>query len=237
MENAVKALEYAFAVLVFVIGLSASIYMLSEVKNTSDIVFSRVDTKQFYTDVLIPADELEIEGKTPSGDVTEEELRELNENGRIKYNGRIVNVETIVPTLYRYYKENYIVEFYDLEGNNIIKFDLSQETTTRQLWTANPEVDAKKRLDIFLNGIKGKEEETTAIINSQTYDISEDIAFVKNSDGSYVMEDKGYVEKYGLYDYCKDKKFSEEYAYVPEVSEQKIDEDITRIVIRYKEVQ
>ena len=218
MENAVKALEYAFAVLIFVIGLSASIYLLSEVKTTSDIVFSRVDTQQFYVDAEIPEDE-------------------LTDNGNIKYNGRIVNVETIVPTLYRYYKENYIVEFYDLEGNNIIKFDLSQETTTRQLWTANPEVDAKKRLDIFLNGIKGKEEETTAIINSQTYDISEDIAFVKNSDGSYVMEDKGYVEKYGLYDYCKDKKFSEEYAYVPEVSEQKIDEDITRIVIRYKEVQ
>ena len=218
MENAVKALEYAFAVLIFVIGLSASIYLLSEVKTTSDIVFSQVDTQQFYVDAEIPEDE-------------------LTDNGNIKYNGRIVNVETIVPTLYRYYKENYIVEFYDLEGNNIIKFDLSQETTTRQLWTANPEVDAKKRLDIFLNGIKGKEEETTAIINSQTYDISEDIAFVKNSDGNYVMEDKGYVEKYGLYDYCKDKKFSEEYAYVPEVSEQKIDEDITRIVIRYKEVQ
>lgn len=223
MENAVRALEYAFAVLIFIIGLSASIYLLSEVKTTSDIVFSRVDTQQFYVDAEIPEDE-------------------LTDNGNIKYNGRIVNVETIVPTLYRYYKENYIVEFYDLEGNNIIKFDLSQETTTRQLWTANPEVDAKKRLDLFLNGPEDNnnndfDDETTGIINSSPYKISEDIAFVKNSDGSYVMEDKEYVEQHGLYDYCKDKKFSEEYAYVPEVSEQKIDEDITRIVIRYKEVQ
>ena len=220
MENAVKALEYAFAVLIFVIGLSASIYLLSEVKTTSDIVFSRVDTQQFYVDAEIPEDE-------------------LTDNENIKYNGRIVNIETIIPTLYRYYKENYIVEFYDLAGNNIIKFDLSQETTTRQLWTANPEVDAKKRLDIFLNGIQGEEEERTAIINSQIYDISEDIAFVKESDGSYVIDssDKTAIENNGLYSYCKDKKFSEEYAYVPEVSEQKIDEDITRIVIRYKEVQ
>lgn len=214
MENAVKALEYAFAVLIFVIGLSASIYLLSEVKTTSDIVFSRVDTQQFYVDAEIPEDE-------------------LTDNGNIKYNGRIVNIETIVPTLYRYYKENYIVEFYDLAGNNIIKFDLSEETTTRQLWTANPEADAKKRLDIFLNG------GPTGIINSQTYDIREDIAFVKESDGSYVIDssDKTAIENNGLYNYCKDKKFSEEYAYVPEVSEQKIDEDITRIVIRYKEVQ
>lgn len=213
MENAVRALEYAFAVLIFIIGLSASIYLLSEVKTTSDIVFSRVDTQQFYVDAEIPEDELD--------------------NGKIKYNGRIVSVETIVPTLYRYYKENYIVEFYDLQGNNIIKFDLSQETTTRQLWTANPEVDAKKRLDIFLNG------GTSGIINSQTYNISEDIAFEKDEKGKEIIDSttKGKIVREGLYNYCKDKKFSEEYAYVPEVSEQKIDEDITRIVIRYKEVQ
>lgn len=214
MENAVRALEYAFAVLIFIIGLSASIYLLSEVKTTSDIVFSRVDTQRFYVDAEIPEDE-------------------LTDNGNIKYNGRIVNIETIVPTLYRYYKENYIVEFYDLAGNNIIKFDLSEETTTRQLWTANPEVDAKKRLDIFLNG------GTSGIINSQTYNISDDIAFVKEENGNDIIKlsDKNNIVKYGLYNYCKDKKFSEEYAYVPEVSEQKIDEDITRIVIRYKEVQ
>lgn len=213
MENAVRALEYAFAVLIFIIGLSASIYLLSEVKTTSDIVFSRVDTQQFYVDAEIPEDELD--------------------NGKIKYNGRIVSVETIVPTLYRYYKENYIVEFYDLQGNNIIKFDLSQETTTRQLWTANPEVDAKKRLDIFLNG------GTSGIINSQTYNISEDIVFEKDENGKEIIDSttKGKIVREGLYNYCKDKKFSEEYAYVPEVSEQKIDEDITRIVIRYKEVQ
>ena len=214
MENAVRALEYAFAVLIFIIGLSASIYLLSEVKTTSDIVFSQVDTQQYYVDAEMPEDE-------------------LTDNGNIKYNGRIVNVETIVPTLYRYYKENYIVEFYDLQGNNIIKFDLSQETTTRQLWTANPEADAKKRLDIFLNG------GTSGVINSQTYNIADDIAFVKDENGKEIMDlnTKGSIVRDGLYNYCKDKRFSEEYAYVPEISEQTIDEDITRIVIRYKEVQ
>ena len=59
MENAVRALEYAFAVLIFIIGLSASVYLLSEVKTTSDIVFTRVDTKQFYVDAEIPEDELD----------------------------------------------------------------------------------------------------------------------------------------------------------------------------------
>jgi len=214
MENAVKALEYAFAILIFVIGISASIYMISEVKTTSDIVFSQVDTKQFYVDAEMPEDE-------------------LTSKGNIKYNGRIVNVDTIVPTLYRYYKENYIVEIYDTNGNNIIRFDLSEENRTRQLWTGNPEVDAKKRLDLFLNG------GTTSIINNTTYDLSKDIAFVKKGDAldSYVISssDKESIVKNGLYNYCKDKRFSEEYAYVPETAEKTLDEDITRIVIRYKE--
>lgn len=218
MENAVKALEYAFAILIFVIALSASVYLLSEVKTTSDIVFSQVDTKKFYVDAELPEDELTSEGN-------------------IKYNGRIVNVETIVPTLYRDYKENYIIEFYDKNGVNIIKFDLSEENRTRQLWTGNPEVDIKKRLDLFLNGsTTGK-----GIINDQVHDLNKDIAFVKKEVNAgaetYAInsDDKNYIVRYGFYNYCKGKKFSEEYAYVPKTSEQSLDEDITKIVIRYKE--
>lgn len=220
MENAVKALEYAFAILVFVIALSTSMYLLSEVKTTSDIAFSEIDTKRFYEDAELPPDEVET-------------------NGSIKYNGRIVNVETIVPTLYRDYKENYIIEFYDTSGNNIIKFDLSEENRTRQIWTGNPDVDIKKRLDLFLNGsTTGK-----GIINNQEHDLNNDIAFVKKESiaglESYVMstEDKKTVVTQGFYNYCKGKKFSEEYAYVPELSEQSLEEGLTRIVIRYKEVQ
>lgn len=217
MENAVKALEYAFAILIFVIGLSASIYLLSEVKTTSDNVFSQIDTKQYYVDAEIPVDE-------------------LTSSGNIKYNGRIVSVETIVPTLYRYYKENYIVEFYEkaedgVDGDLIIKFDLSQETTTRQLWTGNPEVDAKKRLDLFLNGGGSGE------INSKIHELNDDIAFVKDDDSDVIsLSDKTSIVNNGFYNYCKGKKFSEEYAYVPETAEGTLDENVTRIVIRYKEV-
>ena len=138
MENAVKGLEYAFAVLVFVIALTASMYLFSTARQTSDIVFSQIDTKQYYTDVKLPNDELETDGTT------------------IKYPGRIVSVETIIPSLYRDYKENYVIEFWnaDSSGNEkcIIRFDLSEENTTLQMWTANLNVDVKKRLDLFLQG-------------------------------------------------------------------------------------
>lgn len=218
MENAVKALEYAFAILIFVIALSASIYLLSEVKTTSDIVFSQVDTKQFYEDATLPEDE-------------------LTNKGNIKYNGRIVNVETIVPTLYRDYKENYIIEFYDKNGVKIIKFDLGEENRTREIWTGNPEIDVKKRLDLFLNGsTSGK-----GIINEQVHDLNKDIAFLKKEvtagAQTYTInsDDKNTIVKYGFYNYCKEKKFSEEYAYVKKTSEKSLNEEITKIVIRYKE--
>lgn len=221
MENAVKALEYAFAILVFVIGLSSSIYLLSEVKTTSDIVFSYVDTKQFYEDAKIPDDELENPG---------------TDNEKIKFNGRIVSVDTIVPTIYRYFNENYIVEFYEKKQGEqpeklIIKFDLSAETTTRQLWTAASETgkkeDAKKRLDYFLSG-RGSNAELK--INSNPYDMEGDIAFQED------FADKNDIVQYGLYNFLKEKKFSEEYAYVPETPEGTIGEEVTRMVIRYKEI-
>lgn len=218
MENAVKALEYAFAILVFVIGLSSSIYLLSEVKTTSDIVFSYVDTKQFYEDVRIPDDELENPGM---------------DNEKIKFNGRIVSVDTIVPTLYRYFTENYVVEIYS-NGKNIIKFDLSAETTNGEIWTGAsedvPKEDAKKRLDWFLSG-QGSNAEI--IINSNTYNMINDIAF---QDMNLSYSDKINIVKDGLYNFLKGKKFSEEYAYVPETQEGVIDEEVTRMVIRYKEI-
>ena len=92
-------------------------------------------------------------------------------------------------------------------------------------------------MDLFLNGsATGK-----GIINSQVHDLNKDVAFVKKKIGvgaeNYAIDsgDKNNIVKNGFYNYCKGKKFSEEYAYVPKTSEQTIDEDITKIVIRYKE--
>lgn len=224
MENAVKALEYAFAILIFVIALSASIYLLSEVKTTSDIAFSRIDTKQFYQDA---------------------ELRdeELTSEGNIKYNGRIVNIETIVPSLYRDYKENYVIEFYKPTGDKpIIRFDLSTETRREEIWTGNPNVDVKKRLDLFLSGSENLKH--TGTINKQEHDLDTDVAFVRVDPAveidqqEFVIDskDKSEIVTNGFYNYCKGKTFIEEYAYVLEpADDKKLEEDITKIVIRYRE--
>ena len=224
MENAAKALEYAFAVLVFGIALTVSIYMFSKARATSDTVFAQIDTKQFYTDVQLP------EG-------------ELDSDGNILYNGRFVNVETIIPTLYRDYKENYIIEFWSGEpsddGKCIIRFDLSAENRTHQIWTAYPDKDVKRRLDYFINGNGGNNYTDKVTINYQPYDIyNDDIAFVKGKDGHYNISeaDRRTIAMFGLQTYLStsiEGKIIEEFGYVPTTPNGKITEDISRIVIRY----
>lgn len=89
MENAVDALKMAFAVIVFVMALSLTIYMFSEAKITADAVLHSSDITEF----------MEYEEATTGSE------------------NRIVGLETIVPTLYKYYKENYTVIFRDSSGN------------------------------------------------------------------------------------------------------------------------
>ena len=155
MENAVDALKMAFAVIVFVMALSISIYMFSEARETADLVLHSSDVTEFmdYEEAV-------------SGD----------EN-------RIVGLETIVPTLYKYYKENYAVVFrnkngkyldiyetqtnpslwsvgyvnkyYDKESDKkkVCAFDVDDETKRHEPWTGSNEY-YKKNIDAFLSGNK-----------------------------------------------------------------------------------
>lgn len=84
MENAIEALKMAFAVMVFIMALSVSIMSFNSAKEASDILLYSEDETNFY----------DYQGATGKG----------AEN-------RIVGLETIIPTLYKYYKENYTVVF------------------------------------------------------------------------------------------------------------------------------
>lgn len=96
MENVTEALKLAFSVLFFVGALTISIMIFSQARETSDILLYRQDPTNYY------------------------EYVEASNN-----KNRVVGVETIIPTLYRYYKENYTVVFktgsLDEEGNLITK--------------------------------------------------------------------------------------------------------------------
>ena len=82
MENAVDALKMAAAVLVFIVALSVAILGFTKAREAATAVLSKSDLEYYNTENI---------------KVTED---------------RIVGIETIIPTLYSYYKEGYTLLFY-----------------------------------------------------------------------------------------------------------------------------
>lgn len=87
MENAADALKMAAAVLIFVLALGISISSFSQARYTAEILMQYAD-RDTVTQYV---------GGSANGT-------------------RIVGKETIVPTIYRAYKENYRVQFYEADG-------------------------------------------------------------------------------------------------------------------------
>lgn len=153
MENAVDAMKIAFGVFVFTMALSITMYMFTMARETSDAVLQRSDVTT---------------------------LMEYVETSNMIGEERIVGLETIIPTLYKYFKENYTVIFLESNGtpielyetqtdpslwspgytnkyydNNqdvrVCSFDVDEETRRRESWTGNTNY-YKQNLDMFLSG-------------------------------------------------------------------------------------
>lgn len=90
MENAVEALKMAAAVLIFVLALSISINAFGEARIASKTILDYKDREYDYTYVE--------ENKDAEGNVITE---------------RLVGLESIVPSIYKAYKENYKIVFED----------------------------------------------------------------------------------------------------------------------------
>ncbi len=103
MENATDALYIAFAVIIFVIALTITMVMFSRLGEVSGVAISSSDITEFY----------EYEGA---------DINKAN---------RTVGLETIIPTLYKYYKENYTVIFLKKDGTPL---GLYNSETNRDLW-------------------------------------------------------------------------------------------------------
>ena len=99
MENATQALELGFGVLIFVMALTLSISTFSSASLAITNVISNEDKTQRYVYVT-----------------------EANGNGVDQNNNRIVGVESIIPTMYKAYKENFKVLFLDQNGNPLILY-------------------------------------------------------------------------------------------------------------------
>ena len=89
MENAADALKMAAWVLIFVVALSIIINAFGMARQTTDILISYNDN-EYYTDYV--------------------------EQGSTE---RKVGYETIIPAIYRAYKENYKIIFLNNDGTPI----------------------------------------------------------------------------------------------------------------------
>lgn len=149
MENAADALKLAFYVIVFVLALTISIATFTKAKETSDMVLTIADESRYYEYEQISVNNL---GNS------------VDDAGN-----RIVGLETIIPTLYKYDKERYRVEFKTASGSNltiytstsktieniqdknIYYFDISEEENRAEPWVGSSE-QIKLHLDAILHG-------------------------------------------------------------------------------------
>lgn len=102
MENAVDALKIAFAIFIFVIAIALSFSIVGQVRATSDVILALNDKANSYDYVA-------------------------NEDNNANNKERIVSFETILPTIYRYAKEQYAVTIIDNNGKPIVRYDLYTE--------------------------------------------------------------------------------------------------------------
>lgn len=158
MENAVEALKMSFAVAVFVIAMSLGFMMITQAKATADVVFSTTDSQEYVT------------GITSIGQSSE------------KY--RTVGLDTIIPTIYRYSKENYGVTI--IENNEIIAiYDLQVEDNISEVFTRRNDNDTnQKKYDELCYGIKEYIQNATGINVSVDENLFISIYNIKNPDST-----------------------------------------------------
>ena len=97
MENAAEALKMAAWVLIFVVALSIIINAFGMARQTTDILISYNDN-EYYTDYV--------------------------EQGNTE---RKVGYETIIPAIYRAYKENYKIIFLNNDGTPMYFYDYQEK--------------------------------------------------------------------------------------------------------------
>ena len=137
MENITDALYMAVAFLVFIGAFSYSLYMVNKLNATADTLVYRLDETNYYDSL----------------DLTE--LIADSDNTTNSY--KIVSIDSIIPVLYKYYRESYTVRILDTNGELLQLFDTTVEgevmTATNLL--SSRRTDRQKAL-LSLYGVSDK---------------------------------------------------------------------------------
>lgn len=166
MENAVEALKTAASVLIFVIAITVSFTMFSKAKATADAIITSKDKQEYleaaeldngilYTssEAIAKADDTgtqsAVSGMTTKGD-------------------RIVGIDDVISTIYRYYLEKYGVTIITSSGTVIARFDSATESFV-QSWTEDMQGTDSNGQTLSANELLNKYEEQIKRNISNTY--------------------------------------------------------------------
>lgn len=136
MEDVVKALYIVFAALILVIALTCSMNLFTQARQTADVIVFTIDESNYYDNLKANSNNIE----------------------------RIVGIETVIPTLYRYYKENFLVRIVDQTGKEIQVFDTELEASVRAASNIN-----MVKLEAQANNAATEEERNTLKNRVNTY--------------------------------------------------------------------
>ncbi|MDE5831158.1 MAG: hypothetical protein K2H53_06090 [Clostridia bacterium] len=124
MENAADALKIAFAIMIFALAVTVLFYTASLVRSVSESVLLDSDKTRYYS------------------------YYESDENSVDKNGNRIVTLEDIIPTMYRYHTESAAVTIIDKKGEIVTRLDRQTETLCTN-WNNR----TQKQKEIILNEI------------------------------------------------------------------------------------
>lgn len=195
MEDAVQALMMAFAVLVFVIAFTITMYMFSQVTTTAE-------TLTFYADSTAYYDNIKFDDESTS--YSDADIK--------KGLSRVVSAETIIPTLYRYADEEFCVKIYANKDNldELTQlFDLDTEVkiqnaaSKRSSFLSIDDSSSQKQKEIeALNEIYYDEDKPYYMFGAPWGGLKEDI---KQRIDFFINGDAGYINN--AYVNYKDNKF------------------------------
>lgn len=177
MENATQALKMAAAVMIFVLSLTITITSFGEARKTLQTIISSQDREvnlraEDYVSTLTDA------------------------NGNI-ITQRTVRAETIVPTIYKAYKENYKIVFKGLSKPLYEKASTSVSGDRIDVYAIDLEKDV-------VGTNKEKEEFVMALLYGSRYpDLIEKFKktgiFLYNDDFYDTIKGKSFIESLGVY--------------------------------------
>lgn len=130
MENAVEALKTAAAVLVFIIAITLAFLMFSKTRVTADAITTMQDKQEYLEEPTVDRGIL----YTSSTAIGAGYIATMTTAG-----DRIVEVDDVISTIYRYNIEKYGVTIVKNNGTVLARFDSNTENIMRQWYNISAE--------------------------------------------------------------------------------------------------